>query len=275
MNYAQFHDRFPDEESCFRELLTLKKTSPVCCKNLYKRKTRPSYVCRCGRFETHPKKGTVFENSTIPLKTWFFIIYLFSNSKNGVSSMEIQRQAGVSYMTAYRMGEIIRGLMKENFTQRGVIEADELGLGGRRRGFEGRSAEKDVVMGSIERGGKLMLSVAENWDAQSMKPHFRRIHIGSTLYTDGHPAYRQISFDKDFEHKYVSHSSHEWVRGKVHTNTIECHFGQLKKTLRGTYNCVTKKKLPMYLAEREFAYNHRDDDRFQILLERSVKCDTK
>src|ERR1700730_152517 len=121
---------------------------------------RPAYNCaHCGA-NVHPCAGTIFQYKRPPLRMWFYAIYLFVTTRHGVSGKELQRQLGVTYKTAYRIGIQIRKPMEQAESLAGMlaghVEMDEAYVGGRRRGKRGRGAEgKTIVMGMKERGGRI------------------------------------------------------------------------------------------------------------------------
>lgn len=92
------------------------KTCPKCAvvdPSYYRVKGRKCYECKdCGN-QIYPLANSIFHKSDTPLKSWFFSIYLFSASKNGVSAKELERHLGVTYKTAWRMCKLIRSLMAE------------------------------------------------------------------------------------------------------------------------------------------------------------------
>ncbi len=115
---TEFNKEFPDNEACVEEIFKRRfgdmKKCPNCKKetNFYRVRTRKSYVCQFCGYQLHPLAGTIFHKSPTPLKLWFYTIFLFSTSKNGVSAKELQRQIGVTYKTAWRMALQIRKLME-------------------------------------------------------------------------------------------------------------------------------------------------------------------
>lgn len=108
---------FPDEDTCMDVLFNARYENPGRCPHckkqsqFYKIKSRTAYCCKFCRGHIYPMAGTIFEKSVTPLSTWFFVIYLFGTSKNGVSAKEVQRHTEVSYKTAHRMCQLIRSTM--------------------------------------------------------------------------------------------------------------------------------------------------------------------
>src|SRR5690606_12645201 len=114
----------PDDDACLQELFEHRyghlQTCPNCQKptKFYRVKARKCYKCAFCAYELHPTADTIFHKSSSSLKNWFFAIYLFANSKNGVSAKELERHLGVTYKTAWRMAKQIR-LLFQNQDQDG------------------------------------------------------------------------------------------------------------------------------------------------------------
>ena len=155
MNIKEFHETFPNEETCLQYIFN--KRCPL--KGYKKVRGRKCFQNATGH-QIYPLKGSIFEKSTTPLTLWFFAIYLFSMSKNGVSAKELQRQLGVTYKCAWRIGKQIREAMaadKDLFT--GTVEVDETYVGGRKKGLTGRGTKKPVLFGMVERKGKARINI--------------------------------------------------------------------------------------------------------------------
>src|ERR1051325_8005579 len=154
----EFFDRFPTEDSCLEHLMGIRYGLRHRCakcgqvSTFHKLADRPAYTCaHCGA-NVHPMAGTIFQDTRTPLRMWFYAIYLFVTTRHGVSGKERQRQLGVTYKTAYRIGIQIRKLMEQadmTGILGGHVEMDEAYVGGRRSGGKrGRGAPgKAVVMG--------------------------------------------------------------------------------------------------------------------------------
>lgn len=200
--------------------------------------------------------GTIFEGSKASLVKWFFAIFLMSQSRNGVSACELQRQLGVGYNCAWRMAKAIRGLMQDEIVkQTGEIECDETWIGGKRRQTDPEN--KTIVFGSVKRHGRVQVQIIPDVSEESLL-HPIRAHIekGSLLLTDQWRAYASIANIEGLRHLTVNHMKREYRRGKASTNTIEGFWSLTKGAIRGTYHAVSKQYLPLYLAERTFSYNY-------------------
>ena len=211
----------------------------------------------CG-YQLHPLADTIFHKSETPLKSWFYAIFLFANSKNGVAAKELERQLGVTYKTAWRMAKQIRMLFKSPARKLSkTVEMDDTYVGGVSHGKRGRGAAgKTIVLGAVQREGRIAASVVSNLSAETVRPFIEK-HItqGAALMTDECKTYRKTR--KGYTHRTVNHSSGKYVRGTVHTNTIEGFWSQLKRSLSGTYHAVSPKYLQAYVDEFAYRYSKR------------------
>lgn len=265
MTLSEFSILFPDDVSCLDYLFCLKeRICPLCKGNrFYHQRQTSHYVCMCGSYQISPMKGTIFEGTKV-LRKFFQAIYLFSVSKNGIAAKELQRQLGISYPTALRMGKVLRSAMREYPALCGEVEVDEAVFGGRKRGKRGRGAAgKTIMFGAKERGGKVYAAVIPNVSTVGIAPHFNTLQEGSNIYTDALPAYKGLSKMFNVNHHSVDHWRREYVRveetRKVHTNGIESFWGQVKRSLHGTHHSVTPQYLDLYLGEHVWRYNRRQE----------------
>lgn len=232
------------------------------------------YICD----QKHPKRqfslkvGTIFEDSPIGLDKWLPAAWLLTNCKNGISSYELARALGITQKAAWHVLHRVRHAMTETGLKIGFnapVEADETFVGGKvknmhrskrkqNESYQG-GGNKAIVMGMLERGGKVRAGVIENRKLHNMRPMIEaNIHAGSHLITDEHANYTIIAKEQDYLHDVIVHAN-EYVRGNVHTNGIENFWALLKRGLSGTYVSVDAAHLNSYVAEQVFRFNHRDD----------------
>jgi transposase-like protein/ribosomal protein L37AE/L43A len=281
LTIKSFQDRYPDDDACLNEIFQNRygslKVCPVCNKetHFYKVANRKCYACQYCGHQLHPLAKTIFHKSDTSLKNWFFAIFLFANSKNGVAAKELQRQLGVTYKCAWRMAKQIRLLFNVPVGQlSNTVEVDETYVGGKAHGKRGRGAEnKTPVFGMVERGGKIFAEVVGNTKSSTITPLVREnVEIGSTLMTDEYPVYDKLS-NYGYKHKEVNHSAKQYVKGNVHTNTIEGFWSQLKRSINGTYHAVSPKYLQNYVNEFSYRYEtrHYPDSLFSPILLKAGK----
>lgn len=277
---SQFHKEFPDEDACldtifqnrYGDLDTCPKCGVIDTK-FYKLDGRKAYSCMHCRYQLHPLAGTIFHKSETPLKNWFYAIYLFSVSKNGLSAKEIERHLGVTYKTAWRMAKQIRMLMQQdNEKLSGTIEADETHYGGKYPRSKGSTFDnKTLIIGVVEKGGSAKAVVARGGANTTTAIPFLKATVEnrSTIHTDESRIYSRVK--RDFAHEFVNHSKHEYVKAGIHTNTIEGFWGNMKTTISGTYHCVSPKYLQTYVNEFVYRYNLRDAAVYPVLIQQAGK----
>lgn len=260
---------YQTDDDCLQEIFNSRygkvKSCPRChtTTKFYKVKNRQCFECEWCGHQLYPLADTIFHKTRTPLKLWFFAIFLFSKSKNGVSSKELQRQLCTTYKTAWRMAKQIRILFEIYPGLLGnTVEVDETYVGGKTIKYGGKRKEPKIpVVGMIERGGNVIAEVTKSNNAKTLIALIREnIKAGTRIITDGWAAYTFIPWK--YTHESVNHHKYEWVRGDVYTNTIENFFSTLKRTLRGTYIHVSKKHLQSYVNEVAWRYNHRNSSSF-------------
>ena len=266
-----FFKRFPDDESCLSHLFEVRygqgHTCSKCEKSAkwYRIKAERAYSCQWCGHHLHPTVGTPFAKSRTSLQLWFFAIFLFTKSRNGVSAKELERQLGVTYKTAWRMGHEIRKHMAnvDGDTPLGgsgkTVQVDETYIGGRKKGGQGGKG-KAIVLAMVENEGDVITEVIPDRSLMSIMPEIMENVLPNTeIQTDELPAYNGINrVDMNYTHKTVEHVAKEYVgpEGQT-TNTVEGFFMHLKRTIKGTHIWVSKKHLHKYASETEFIYNRR------------------
>ena len=273
--------QFPNDDVCLDILFEARfgklKACPKCgvvSPKYYRIKSRMAYECKECRYQIYPLAGTIFQKSTTPLTFWFHAIYLFSVSKNGVSAKELERQVGVSYKTAHRMAKYIRFLMREGggLGDLGTpIEVDEAYIGGKRKQNSKRD-KKTPVLAALEVGGHVRTQVVARANSETAIP-FLQEHVeeGSLLHTDESKIYKHQKVQKLYRHVSIRHIAGEYVKNGVTTNHVEGFFGQLKRSLDGTFHAVSPYYLHSYVSEFAYRYNHRHELIFDLLLTRAVR----
>jgi transposase-like protein len=262
-----FRKDFPSDDVCLEYIFSHKYAHLR--ESYYRVKGRKCYANSEGH-QIHPLKGTIFEKSRTPLTSWFYAIYLFSVSKNGVSAKELQRHIGVTYKTAWRMCNKIRSLMEQDSDLlTGTVEVDETYYGGRHRMRDGRS-RKSAVMGMVERNGRIRTKKVPNRETHIVLNTVKdNVSQEAVVMSDEFSAYKKLH-KFGYTSKRVKHGKKHWAKGEIHTNSIEGFWGQFKRSTKGTYHMISPKYLQMYLDEFTFRYNLRDSHSsvFQALIER-------
>lgn len=282
---------FSDDLLCVQFVATLRWADgePVCVHCGHKGagfiSTRRIFKCKnkeC-RKQFSVKVGTIFEDSPISLGQWLTAIWMIANCKNGISSYEIHRNIGITQKSAWFVLHRIRTAMTVGSIEimKGTIESDETWVGGdmknmhiekrsrhRRAGKRRVTKEhKTCVFGLVQRGGKVKAQVVENLQTSTIKPLIEEnILPCANVYTDQAKHYHFLQ--NRYVHESVNHAI-EYVRGNVHTNSIENFWSLLKRTIKGTYVSVAPEHLQKYVEEQVFRFNERkgkDADRFLEVL---------
>src|ERR1700690_1106531 len=269
MNLVELVQKFADEDKCRAYIEALRWPSGVSCprckaEKIYPILERDQYVCDSCSYQFSATAGTIFHDSHLPLWKGFIAVYLMAESKKGMSANQLKRTLKVSYKTAWFLCHRIRKAMTEVNPRslRGTVELDETWIGGKRH-WKQRTYLKNkwMVLGAIERGGPVRMKmekrtkqpnqrIIREWIKETTAPDTEK------LYTDGHPAYFGIA-DHDTAHESVDHEAKEYVRGDVHTNSIENAWSLFKRSIVGSCAKVSPKHLDAYLDEFEWRFNNR------------------
>jgi transposase-like protein len=222
------------------------------------------HKCNECRKQFTVKVGTVFESAHIPLHKMLQAVYLLSCSKKGCSAHQMHRILQITYKSAWFLCHRIREAMRDGkLAPMGgpgsIVEADETFIGKiegekkRRGGY----AHKMKVLSLVERGGDVRSMVLDTL-SQPVLRHviLENVRRESRLMTDSATYYRLgVGLEK---HEMVNHEANEYVRGDVHTNTLEGYFSVFKRGMKGVYQHCKEKHLHRYLAEFDFRYNARE-----------------
>lgn len=282
----QFQDRFPTEDSCLDHLFQVRyggTDCPKCHRPVkYSRvKGRRSYQCQWCANQLYPTAGTPFDRTRTSLRDWFYVMFLFTTTRNGVAAKRVQREIGVTYKTAWRMCDQIRKYMAtlDSDDMLGgpgeIVEIDESHIGGTAKGSRGRYAgNKPVVLGMLEKGGELITRVVPSVRRHHLVPVVQQ-HVmpGTHIHTDGLFSYATLK-NHGYRHDFVSHERKQYVSKTGCTvNRIEGFWAMLKRGIYGTHIHVSAKHLPKYLGEFEYRWNMRDCP--QLMLDRLMHSFTR
>lgn len=220
--------------------------------------------------------GTIFHNSHVDLQRWFLLIALMLNAKKGLSAMQAARDLDMRRPTVWSMMHRVRqALADDGALLRGIVEMDEAYVGGKPRkknrkddgddAPRGRGTRKAAVVGAVERGGRVKMTVASmELTAEYLHALVRRMidTPRAVLNTDEYSGYAGLN--RFVIHRRINHSRSYSERdlfsrqyGNVHTNTIESAWAILKRAIIGQFHHVNSKYLPLYLREIVYRYNAR------------------
>lgn len=265
---------FPDDNACLEWLKNNRWPDGIYCEKC-KRITkhhrlikRPAYSCDfCGN-NVYPMAGTILEHSATPLRLWFHAMFLMATTRCGISAKQLEREVGVTYKTAWRMFKQIRSMLDEDVMKLlGEVEVDETYVGGKRRGKRGRGADgKIIVVGAAQRNGKVIAKVVPDVKRSTLVPFVaRKVSSKDTvLYTDEFPSYDHIA-RLGYNHKRIEHHAKIYVRGNIHTQTIDGFWSLVKRGIDGVHHKVGANYLQDYINAYSFRWNHRNDEKPMFL----------
>lgn len=268
----EFFQRFPDDEACLAHLFNARFGQDYVCTKCkrpgkwYPLKKEKAYSCQWCGHHVHPMVGTIFERSRTPLQLWFYAIYLFTTTRHGVSAKELQRQLGVTYKTAWRMGQLIRDHMAavdgdEPLGGEGeIVEIDEAYVGGVTRDGRGKQQDtKGILLGMVERDGRATITQIDGTTRIEVNEQiFPNVEKGSEIHTDSHRVYDRLGRN-GYEHRTINKlASGEYVGPNGESvNAVENFWRHLKCSIKGTHISVSTKHLERYAKEFEYRFNRR------------------
>jgi transposase-like protein len=222
-----------------------------------------TYKCYACRKPFTVKIGTVFEASHVPMHYWLQAIYLMCSSKKGISANQLHRTLGVQLKTAWFMAHRIREAMRSGSLAPmggagGIVEVDETFIGTKKGKTKRRgTGHKNAVLSLVERGAEVRSVHVEDIKTKTVLPIVKaNIARETRVMTDDALQYYE-KLGGFAQHGVVNHSAGEYVRGDIHTNTVESYFSVFKRGMRGVYQHCSERHLHRYLAEFDFRYNAR------------------
>jgi transposase-like protein len=263
---------FHDEHKAFEYLESvLWPECPICphCgsmsgKHYDLRKTRLGLrKCSDCRKQFTVKVGTVFESAHVPLNKILQAVHLLCSSKKGISAHQLHRILEVQYKTAWFLAHRIREAMRSGDLAPlggagGIVEADETFIGRKEGSIKRRGhGHKNAVLSLVERGGHVRSFHVDSVSAAELVPIVKaNVAKETAMMTDEWSGY--FSLGNHFaSHESVNHKADEYVRGKVHTNTVDGYYSIFKRGMKGIYQHCSEKHLHRYVAEFDFRYNNR------------------
>ena len=263
-------ERYGDDKKCRHYLEALKWPNGIICprcsgttiSRIYE---RDQFDCDDCRYQFSVTAGSIFDGTHLPLWKWFLAVYLMLESKKAISANQLKRSLAISYKTSWYLCHRIRRAVLEVSASllKGIVEIDESYIGGKKRHVgSGNLDNKTMVLGAVERGGAIRLKVEQRKKASKKVLHAfiqETTHPQTErLMTDENPAYLGIA-DENTTHETVNHKAEEWVRGDVHTNSVEGVWSLFKRGIVGSYHQISAKHLQAYLDEFEWRFNGRDN----------------
>lgn len=273
---------FADRKVCIEYLeQRLWKGVPVCphCGSKVAYRLANGIQFKCGNKKTCDKKftfmvGTIFENTKIPLQKWIAAIYIITQHKKGISSLQLSRDLGITQKSAWFMAHRIRKMItpKSRKTMNTKVMVDETYCGGKTKNMskskrkkiaEGTlTIEKAPVLGILQEAGMAILQTITESTAEVVLPLIDKYVVDDTvIVTDGAAIYSSLADNVKYGgHIFVNHSEGEYVNGDYTTNPVESLFACLKRSIYGIYHQVSVKHLQRYCEETCYRYNTRKDN---------------
>jgi len=264
---------FPDDAACLKWLVEWLYPDGIRCVSCeeitkhYPIKGRKVFSCgRCGH-QVSPTAGTIFHKSRTPLTDWFYAIYLMSTSKSGIPATAIQRQLGVTYKTAWRMGHQIRKMMDApDGLLNGEVEVDETYVHAnvhkrssakRRYGRTGQRAG-EIVFGMVQRGGGVKVWHVRSTGVRVLQPIIRQnVKYGTLIHSDGHKSYTTLP-RSGYEHRTTNHATGQYYTEDSYTQNIENVWSHFKRGIKGVYRHIGHDYVQAYANEFAWRYSNRN-----------------
>ena len=268
----EFFQAYGSEEQCEQALFDWRWPNgfvcPQCAHHSHcQLKTRKLYQCNRCHHQSSLISGTIFSSTKLALTTWFLAMYLVTQTKNGISALELGRQLGVSYPTAWSLKHKLMQVMKERDDTRplsGTIQLDDVYWGGERHGGKrGRGAAAKVpfvaAVSTDDQGHPVALRMSKltgftkaqikAWSQQHLTP-------GATVVSDGLGCFTAVT-EADCTHiPIVTGGGPHSVQNQAFT-WVNTMIGNVKNSLSGTYHSISEQHLPRYLAEFCYRFNRR------------------
>lgn len=300
MTFFDFMTKFPTEKAVIKYFLKIRYNDVLICPHCGS-KVRVQYrndnlkLCNCHNCNNtfSPFKNTIFEKSSTDLRKWFYAIHLFLNSKKGISGLQLQREIGVTYKTAWRMLKQIRSAMGNTDMSKAfeaMVEIDETYIGGKPRKMNGetepskrgRETKKTPVVGVKERSSNHVFAKVALPNEEGKKLTGKQLFNildsvckkDATVLTDDFKGYNFMNHKNTNKNNYyrisVNHSESIYSLGNgLHTNGIESFWALLKRGILGIYHHVSVKHLQEYVNEFCFRQNNGSGS-FDALLKQGI-----
>lgn len=267
-----FLDNYGSEEQCFEALVKLRWPDgficPKCQCNAWCRLKNRKFTFQCNscRSQTSITAGTIYHSTKLPLKKWFLAIYLLTQSKSGISQLELARQLGVSANTGAMIYHKLAQVMMERDANKplsGTVEVDDAYWGGKKKGKRGRGSENKIpFLAAIEKDHDnhpvyVKLSVVAGFKIREIKRwSSKHLSPGATAVSDGLFCFKGIK-EAGFKHVPIVVGNSKDPRKTSPFNWVNTILGNLKSALAGTYHRLSKEHLPRHLAVFQYRFNRR------------------
>jgi len=273
LSEVEFHELYGGEEQCVSALETMRWpngfTCPACggCKS-HRLSRRSLYQCASCHTQTSVTAGTIFEHTKLPLSVWFRAMYHITQSKNGVSALELRRRLGVSYNTAWMIKHKLMQVMLDREAEKLLsdrVEMDDAYLGGEREGKPGRGAAgKTPFVVAVQtdyegRPQRMALHKVSGFTSEEIEAFARKkLKPTADVYSDGLACFAAV-IRNDCSHTVTVSGGGRKAAQNPTFKWVNTALGNIKSALTGTYRHVSSNHVARYLAEFQYRFNRRND----------------
>lgn len=271
MALIDFYDRFPDESTCWKHMISLKWPNGFTCPSCqgttgYFIASRKTFECHDCKHQASLTAGTIFHKTRIPITKWFWFIFFMATSKKGISMLYLQKQLRIDYKTAWSMGHKIRKAMAVRnalYDLHGIVETDEIFIGGKQTHDERKKSGSNktpffMAVQEDNNGGPRFVTFEEIksvYEKHLLPAIEKNIKKGSKIISDGEGVYVKAS-QKGYDHdRYIEDKNPELAHEKL--KWINMLTSNLKRFLLSTHHGVYPKYRKSYLAEFAYRFNRR------------------
>tara|TARA_R110002096_G_scaffold116145_2_gene251686 strand:+ start:112 stop:1029 length:918 start_codon:yes stop_codon:yes gene_type:complete len=275
MTLIELLESFPTDEACRQHLIKMRWPKGVAClkcscDRVSELKSRKQWTCLECRYRFSATAGTIFHKTHIGLRKWFIALFIILNAKKGISSLEVNRQLGISQECCWHMCHRIREAMREDHGQielfDGVVQIDDYYHGGDPRPEDkgklkrGRGSQnKTTIVGAYDSDAgtirtKHLPNLKQKTVADAVMPWMDA--KGTTLHSDEFLGYDKLG-RLCREHRQVNHD--EWYVAKdgTHCNAVENAWSLFNRAVIGSFHQISRKHLHRYLSEFDSRFNSR------------------
>lgn len=275
LSESAFDADYGSEEQCHASLVAWRWPEGFECPDcggkahcVVKRGTRKLFQCDACRKQTSVRAGTIFASSKLPLRVWFKAMYHLTQSKQGISGLELSRRLGITYNAAWKLKHKLAQVMLERNAKKrlkGKVQMDDAYLGGEREGSVGRGAEgKTPFVAAVEttndgKPHKIILRRVKAFSkAELRKLACAALESGAEVVSDGLNCFAAVT-DAGCAHTAIITGSGKKAVKTPAFKWVNTALGNIKSAIVGTYRAVGEKHVPRYLAEFEYRFNRRYD----------------
>jgi ribosomal protein L37AE/L43A/transposase-like protein len=273
LSEAEFERLYGTEQQCRAVAVAARWPDgfvcPACGERRHSRvQTRDLFQCTACRHQTSPIAGTIFASTKLPLRIWFRAMYHMTQTKQGISSLELGRRLGVTQTTAWKVKHKLKQVMMERDADQqltGRVEMDDAYLGGERSGGTGRGAlGKTPFVAAVETISdgqpiQIKLRRVSGFSSHAMAVFAQRCLAPScAVISDGLQCFAAVT-KAGCRHQAIKTGGGAASARKPVFKWVNTALGNIKASIVGTYRSINSKHVPRYLAAFEYRFNRRYD----------------